>query len=182
MIKLKLLLSLLLFSTLTYAQNRFNGSFEKIDQQKNPIGWDLTYNHTNKFKIKLDSTIKMDGKYSVSITSAPGALTSAIRFPIEKSFQGETLTLIGSIKTENVTDGFAGVWLRVEDADGNDMAFETMENQKLIGTNDWKEYVIEVNCPLDQAKKIFAGAMLVGKGKIWIDNLRLYVDEVSVEN
>lgn len=181
MVKLKLLLALLLFSALTNAQERFNGTFEKLDQQGNPVGWDLTYNGKNKFEIKLDSAVKKQGKYAISISSVPGFPSGAIQFPINQSFQGGSLMLIGNIKTENVTDGFAGVWLRVEDANGNDLAFETMENQKLTGSTDWKEYMVSVKYNSDEAVKITAGAMLLGKGKIWVDSLRLYVDETQIE-
>lgn len=180
MIKVKLLLSLVLLATTTYAQERFNGNFESLDQQGIPRGWDFTNNHSNKFEILVDSTVKQQGKYAVSITSAPGK-SASIQFPINQSFQGNSVILAGSIKTENVADGFAGLWIRVEDADGNELAFETMKNQKLTGSHDWKDYMIEVQCQLDQAAKITVGAMLLGKGKIWVDNLHFLIDGNIIE-
>lgn len=180
-LKFKLILSLLLVASLTNAQSIFNGNFEKLDEKGNPTGWDLTYNNLNKYEVKLDSTVKKQGKYSISITSSPGASSAAIKFPINKTFVGKSITLVGNIKTENVTDGFAGVWLRVEDADGKELAFETMQNQKLDGTKDWKEYAVTANYNDDEGAKIIVGAMLVGKGKIWVDSLRIYIGDEPID-
>ncbi|WP_316801948.1 S41 family peptidase [Pedobacter nototheniae] len=180
-LKSNLLLAFLFISAWANAQSIFNGNFEKLDQKGNPAGWDLTYNNQNKYEVKLDSNTKQQGKYAISITSNPNASSAAIKFPIDKTFAGKSITLVGNIKTENVTDGFAGIWLRVAGADGEELAFETMQRQKIEGTNDWKEYMISANYNDDEAVKIIVGAMLVGKGKIWVDSLRVFIDDKPID-
>jgi len=180
-IKYTLLLLLLTASVITNAQV-FNGNFETLDHKGLPLGWDLNFQAENKYEIKLDSLVKKQGKYSVSIASGAQISTAAIVFPIQQSFDGENLILIGTIKTENVSGGFAGVWIRLEDANGKELVFETMESQGLKGTNDWKEYMIQVPYDGREAVKISAGALLVGKGKMWVDSMRLLVDYKSVND
>jgi C-terminal processing protease CtpA/Prc len=171
----------LLFGTTLKAQQRFNGSFEEIAKKGQPKGWDLTFNDRNTYEIKLDSLIKVKGKYSVSISS--GSLTNqsnAIDYTIERKPDGKSLALVGSLKTENVTDGFAGLWIRVDGIDG-ESKIELMESQALKGTHDWKEYLVTLPYSAVNAKSIHVGVHLSGKGKVWVDNLKLYVDEKPID-
>lgn len=180
--KICLFLVLLFYSPLIYGQHTFNGNLEDFDHDGKPDGWDFTYKNQNKYTVELDSVIKRQSKYAVSLFSGNStAQSGAILFPIHQSFKGQRLTLVGSIKTENVTGGFAGIWLRVDGADNEVLAFESMSGQGLKGTNDWKEYKVEVPYPEDDAVTINTGALLVGKGKIWVADLRLYMDDQPID-
>lgn len=172
----------LLFAYLTSrGQDKFNGNFEQIDKKGIPIGWDLTYNNHNTYSIKIDSAVKKGGRYAVSIASGQQPLLSnAITYKLQKTVSGKKLVLIGSIKTENVSDGFAGLWIRV-DGKAEELAIETMENQHLEGTNDWKEYMVWVPYDETNATQIQFGALLSGKGKMWVDDLRFCVDDTPID-
>src|ERR1700712_1642660 len=88
------------------AQVKFNGNLEELDSNHLPAGWDLTFGGQNHYEVKLDSIVKKQGKYSLSLTRGNGKGSyGAINFPINTRLHGKTLTLIGAIKTENVTDG-----------------------------------------------------------------------------
>jgi hypothetical protein len=179
--KFIILFIVLLGSSLLKAQVKFNGNFEQLDAKGNPVGWDLTFDHRNTFEVKLDSVIKKQGKFSVSISSEKSKdAASAINFPINHTFHGKTLILIGNIKTRDVTYGWAGLWLRVDGEDKKVLAFDNMQKSGVTGTNDWKEYMVQVPYNESEAITINAGALLVGKGKIWIDSLRLYLDEQPI--
>jgi C-terminal processing protease CtpA/Prc len=176
---------ILLFScTALKAQVKFNGNMEQSDSTGNPVGWDLTFDHSNTFDIKPDSLIKKQGKYSVSISSGNSkADYGAINFPIHSGFHGTTLFLSGFIKTENVTGGWAGLWLRVDGTDYQVLGFDNMQSRGITGTNDWKQYWVQIpyKNKSDEALTINAGALLVGKGKIWVDSLRLYLDGIPID-
>ncbi len=175
-----MILSLFVFS-MCQAQDKFNGSFEQLDKKGIPMGWDLTYNNHNTYSIKIDSVVKKQGRYSVSISSDDKPwLSNAIIYKLQKKVSGKKLVLIGSIKTENVTDGFAGLWIRV-DGKKQELAIEIMENQHLTGTNDWKEYMVWVPYDEANATQIQFGALLNGKGKMWVDDLKFYVDDTPID-
>uniref|UniRef100_F4C9U2 Peptidase S41 n=1 Tax=Sphingobacterium sp. (strain 21) TaxID=743722 RepID=F4C9U2_SPHS2 len=166
----------------TFAQ-KFNGNIEVLDSNKMPEGWDLTYKNQNTYKIRPDSIIKKQGRYSLSIESGNARGNSgAFVYFLPAAFKGNRLTFIGSIKTEEVREGFTGLWLRVRDADKKELAFETMEDQQLKGTNDWKEYYIEVPYDDFDGASIELGGLLVGKGKVWFDSLRLYLDDIPIDD
>lgn len=167
-----------------HSQNKFNGNIENLDAKGNPVGWDFTFDHRNTFDVNLDSVIKKQGKYSVSISSGNSKDEyGAINFPIHSGFHGSTLLLTGFIKTENVTGGWAGLWLRVDGTDYETLGFDNMKTKGITGTNDWKEYWIQIPYKNnnDDAIAINAGALLVGKGKMWVDSMRLYLDDVPID-
>jgi hypothetical protein len=177
-------LVLLVISSLTLkAQVKFNGNLEELDSLRRPVGWDLTFGGQNYYEVKLDSVTKKEGKYSLSLTRGQGKGSyGAISFPIKSRLHGKTLMLIAAIKTENVTDGWAGLWLRVDGEDQRSLAFENMEKEGIKGTNDWKEYMVQVPYDEGEATTINAGVLLAGNGKIWVDKVRLYLDEVPIDN
>jgi C-terminal processing protease CtpA/Prc len=163
------------------AQNKFNGNFEVLDSKGIPVGWDLTYKNQNKYLVELDSTVSKDGKFAVSITANADEKSGAILYPINKRFEGKTLTLVGTLKTENVSSGFAGIWIRTNGVNGKVLAYKNMEVQRLTGTTDWKEYMIEVPYDGREVLNINIGAMLAGKGKVWVDNVRLFLDDKPID-
>ncbi|ETZ20890.1 hypothetical protein, partial [Pedobacter sp. V48] len=139
-IKRSLFTILLLCSALTQAQNKFNGNFEVLDNTGNPEGWNLRIKTQSPYIVKLDSTIKLQGKYAISITDSAGADYGGINFKINKRFKGKQLMLVGNLKTKNVTGGFAGLWMRTDGINGKSVGYENSENPAFTGTNDWKEF------------------------------------------
>ncbi len=155
---------------------------EELDSNHLPVGWDLTFGGQNHYEVKLDSVVKFQGKYSLSLTRGNGKGSyGAINFPIKTRLHGKTLMLVGTIKTENVTDGWAGLWLRVDGEDQHILSFYNMEKEGIKGTNDWKEYMVQVPYDEGEAVTINAGVLLAGSGKIWLDSVRFYLDDVPID-
>src|SRR5258708_4869431 len=91
------------------AQAPLNGNFEAGDSASKPIGWDLTFDGQNTYDVKLDSLVRRQGKFSISISSGNSqAGFGAINFPIHQRYQGKTLMLVGNIKTEGIIGGGGG--------------------------------------------------------------------------
>jgi C-terminal processing protease CtpA/Prc len=175
--RLAILITLLSFSVTLKAQVKFNGNIEELDNKGNPVGWDLTYKHHNTYEVKVDSNIKFQGKYAISISSGNSKEgIGIISFPINQHLQGKILTLAGAIKTENITGSFATLWLRVNGENKRGLSYADNEKDAITGTTNWKEYMVQVPYNEGDAVSIEAGVMLAGKGKMWIDSLRLYLD------
>lgn len=154
---------------------------EDLDNKGMPRGWDLTFEGQNTYDVKLDSIQKKQGKYSLMLTPGKSKATyGAIDFPITQRLHGKSIILIGTIKTENVKSGWAGLWIRVDGEDKQILSFETMDGKGVKGTTGWKEYMLQVPYDEQEATKISAGALLVGDGKMWLDSVRLLVDEVPI--
>ena len=178
----KLIFSLLLsFLTITtFGQKKeipvnFNFGCETIVGGK-PIGWDHFGN--SAYLIAIDSTQVKSGKYSISIqSSGEKSDFKAWAFTIPNSYPGKKITLSGFVKTENITDGYAGLWMRIDPS----IAFDNMNSRGIKGTTEWQKYEITLNLKPETTKQIVIGGLLVGKGKMWLDDFQITIDGNNIE-
>jgi C-terminal processing protease CtpA/Prc len=168
------------FSIIAYCQNKdilskLNFDFE-IVENGNPVGWS-NFGNSN-YILSLDSTITKSGKYSVSIESKEGNPNfKAWAFTIPDNYAGKKITLTGYIKTENVIDGHAGLWMRIDPS----IAFDNMNKNGVKGTTDWTKYEITLEMNPEKTKQIVVGGLLVGKGKIWLDDFSVTIDGKDIK-
>nr|WP_321523262.1 S41 family peptidase [uncultured Macellibacteroides sp.] len=165
-------ITVILFSScLTDEKKRcYNLDFEQsIDGY--PTDW--TNNTYPGYEIRMDSIITYHGKFSVSIENKGGdPAYNTWGFTIPDIYEGKQITLAGYIKTENVTDGYAGLWMRIDPQIG----FDNMHQRGITGTTDWTRYEITLNMKPSKTKQTVVGGILVGKGKMWLDNLSITID------
>ncbi len=179
---IKFLLTILLLSSIqcSYAQFKFNGNFETVDVNSGkPVGWLLSFNPTQEkaYPVQLDSIIKQQGKFSISVEKISNdAEFGVIDFPVYKIFEGSEVTLKGYIKTKGVKSGYAGLWMRFDDAQGKSFAFDNMQDRGLKGDNDWK--LVSITLPYNGEKVIAMhfGGLLVGDGKAWFDQFEVFIN------
>src|SRR6266571_3480527 len=103
---------------------------------------------------------------------SPGAFSTLHR-AIAMDFAGTTVELRGFLRTEQVSL-LAGLWMR-EDGEAPTLAFDNMANRPVKGTTEWTEYSIKLPVHPD-ARQLFFGALLVGSGKLWVDDMQVLVD------
>ncbi|HYV91447.1 MAG TPA: S41 family peptidase [Chitinophagales bacterium] len=176
-----------LLSALSYAQSPFNLNFETLNDDKiTPAGWDLSSKRSGAKTciVQLDSTVIYEGKYSLSISSDPNSelkYFGECDYAIPAQYAGKKIELRGYLKTENVgSKGFAGLWMRIDQYDDL-LEFDNMEKRKITGTHDWQRYAITL--PLDdEATEIHVGGVLAGTGKIWVDDLQLFIGGKKIED
>ena len=168
--KLILSLATLIIFTSTFAQQKLlNFGFEELEENF-PKSW--TTFGSAEAKIYPDFKIKKEGKNAIVIQSEVEGDFKALALTLPNNYNGKEIILSGYIKTENVTDGFAGLWMRIDP----DVSFDNMQNIGLKGTNDWKNYEIKLKMNPSKTDAIILGALLGGKGKIWVDDLKITID------
>lgn len=162
----------------------YNIDAETIDlKTKMPKDWNISTDKQQMlaYQVKLDPSVKKAGQTSISIEKTGNqSQFSTISYFIPKTFQGSTIELRGYIKMEKIDSGFVGLFLRVDGKDGS-IAFDNMAKQELKGTADWKAYKITLPYDSKAAKGILLGAIMVGKGKVWFDDLQLFIDGKSID-
>jgi hypothetical protein len=167
------------------AQNKskYNLDVEELSGGK-PKGWAyaLSGNNSDGYLVQLDSVIKQHGKYALSLASG-GSKTpyGAINYKINNTFNGSKITLKGYVKTDSVKSGYAGLWMRI-DGKSETVAFDNMSSRGIKGNTGWTEYTIELSYNQERATSIYFGVLLVGDGKVWLDNLSLMIDGKPVED
>ena len=130
------------------------------------------------YEALVDKTVACSGKGCLRIESVDANRTFGVAtsfFPVDFA-RGKKLRFSGHIKTEDVKDGHAGLWWRVDKAPQLVAAFDNMADRGPRGTTDWQEYVIELDIP-EEGSNINFGVLLTGTGKAWFDDLRIVLDE-----
>ncbi|MDR3219469.1 MAG: peptidase S41 [Dysgonamonadaceae bacterium] len=169
--KIVLTLVSAIFSIVVYCQTtevsaKFNLGFERVENGK-PTGWQA--NGGQNYKFSLDSTIVKNGKYAAAIEFMDGAPQFGMwGFILRENYEGKVITLSGYVKTENV-EGYASLLMRIDP----EIAFDQI---KIAGTTEWKKYEISLRMNPKKTTNYALGAVLNGKGKIWVDDLKIFVD------
>ena len=149
----------------------YNLSFDKVEFNQ-PKFWHVLGNNT--YLNYLDSINVKHGKFSAVLEArgdSPKKMKSWV-FMLPSHLEGKEITLSGYIKTENITNGFAGLMIRIDPA----VAYNIMDKQAINGTKDWKEYKISLPLQPEKTKSIAIGGLLVGNGKAWFDDFKILVD------
>lgn len=173
----KLIFTLIALTSLSiYAQQPpFNLDFENT---KNGKALDWKNFGSSAYSISIDSTTSQHGKKSAVIAYNGNASDfTAWSYAIPANYQGKNIKLTGYIKTENVSEGYAGLWMRIDPG----VAFDNMNSRGIKGTTDWTQYEIILDLKPQSAQKIVVGGLLVGKGKMWIDNLKITIDGQTLD-
>ena len=160
----------------SFAQQKNENLDFETTENNSPALWKLMGN--NSAKVFSDFNEKQQGKASAVIESEGTEGFRAIMYTLPNNYAGRKITLSGYLKTENVTDGFAGLWMRIDP----EVAFNNMQNVGLKGTNDWKKYEVTLNMSPENTQQIVIGALLSGKGKIWVDNLKVSIDGKDIDH
>ena len=150
-----------------------NLDFEVIENGM-PKGWEI-YPQQTDYSVSLDSVNIYSGRYSIAIEY----LKDSVFVPYQligrillNNYGGEKITLSGYMKTENVIDGLAGLWLKITP----DNTKTDMQRQGINGTTDWRKYEITLDMNPKLSKSIQIGGFFTGKGKMWIDDLKVTID------
>jgi len=150
-----------------------NGGFEKCERFGDvPAGWIAL---GDGYNIDCYAAVVLDGNWSVSLNSSRfkhSEFAALVQCVDATNYKGNA-TLTGYLKTSDVKiGGWAGLWMRVDDAQGKALAFDNMRDRGVTGFNDWHRY--QVDLPVaDNAAQICFGPLLVGDGAMWADSIRL---------
>ena len=114
-----------------------------------PTNWN-SFGSSN-YVLAIDSNQAKSGRYCASIQFKAGDPEfKAWAFIIPKNYPGKKITLTGYIKTENVTEGYAGLWMRIEPS----IAFDDMKKNGIKGTTRWTKYQISLDMNPEKTEQI----------------------------
>jgi C-terminal processing protease CtpA/Prc len=153
----------------------FNLDFEDVENGM-PRNWSALGTQSD-YTVSSDSVTVKSGKYSMVIEfTGNAANVQGVQFVLPDNYNGEKITLSGYIKTENVSDGFAGLCIFIEPR----VSADYMRKNGVTGTTDWKKYEITLDMYPERTRQILVGGLLWGKGKMWLDDLKVEIDGKDV--
>lgn len=150
-------------------QNQLNLNFENIENNF-PKGWTIFGEGSGSITTNID--VVKEGKASVLLEIKNGSGFKALALTLPQIYIGKEITLSGYIKTENVSQDFAGLWMRIDP----EVAFDNMQSRGIKGTTDWTKYEVTLQMQPEITNQIVLGAILSGEGKMWVDDLKITID------
>jgi hypothetical protein len=143
-----------------------------------PRGWragDLE-GASKDYVVGVDSSCFHSGRAAAYIRAAnaepEGFGVLSQRFQAH-DFLGSRLRLSGHLRVSGVT-GWAGLWMRVDGRDGELQKFDNMEQRPVKGTSEWVRRDVVLDIPVN-VYAIAIGCLLVGPGRVWMDDLELSI-------
>ena len=145
-----------------------------LDFEAGGTGWSLR-------EAVVDTTSAHHGGKSLRLSRAGDGRGFAVAsqvVPIERA-RGRQVRLRGWVKTADMRDGYAGLWMRA-DQGRESVAFDNMHDRGLSGNRDWTAVEVAFDVPVE-ATALIVGALFSGKGTAWVDELTLDISAASTE-
>lgn len=139
-----------------------------------PPGWMLSGDAVTHYAIGIDprSVDGVTGAKFIRLKSGPGdSWASMMQMISAEQYRGKRLRFQARVKTEDVS-GWAGLWMRVDDASGKPVAFYNSQDKPIKGSTDWRMRSVVLDVPAD-AGAIAFGVIDSGKGQVWLDAMTL---------
>lgn len=147
-----------------------------------PKSWFKAGSEPKKYEMGIDKGAGRDGKNAATIQSKDKKINgfgTLMQDCLPDNYLGKRIRMNGFIKSKDVDDK-AGFWLRVDQSHSNDpLSFDNMLNRPIKGTTEWKKYEIVLDVPVN-AINIAYGALLVGTGQIWFDEITFEIVDNSI--
>lgn len=137
--------------------------------------WKKGGNAVSKYDMQLVESTDRGGKVAFiqskhKNTKGFGTLTQCFS---PDNYLGKKIRMSAYAKSNDIT-GWAGFWLRVDQAGKDNSPFDNMHDRPIVGTTDWKKYEIILSVPYD-ASNIAYGCLLSGDGQIWFDDFNFEI-------
>lgn len=136
---------------------------------KSADGW-IRDGNPEQYEIGIDEAVVHNESPSLAIRfnsgDEPTGFAAVCRNLDAGKYLDKRLRMTAFVKTEYV-DG-SGLWMRVDGPNEDQpLAFDNMLTRQIKNTTDWKRYEVVLDIPA-RATAIFYGALLTGKGQMWV--------------
>ena len=134
--------------------------------------WYLSGERAEDYEYGIDPKLKYDGKTCMYLSPRvpePRDFASVTQMIEATPYRNKRMRLVGALKAADI-EGWAGLWMRIDGVDTH--LLDNMEDRPIQGTTDWRTYEVVLDVP-EQSQAIAFGCLLVGKGQLWLSDVRL---------
>lgn len=161
---------------------KFNLGFEDSQPKTAfPKGW-INWSSAD-YEATIDSNVKYSGRFSLRIGSKKHRKNGSfggVGYAIPARYKGSVIELKGMMRFDSISNGNVGLLLRI-DGELGILQFDNMNKRNIHGSSDWKAFSVKLNYPKN-AKTIYVGAVISGNGKLWVDDLKVYIDGKNIQS
>jgi C-terminal processing protease CtpA/Prc len=176
---MRCLFVLLLFTCTAIAQSApANLGFEAGEAGALPEGWKAASPRGGAnpgYTAKLTRDQAKQGTYCAELASEAGAsgFGNLMQSFEATAYRGKRVRFRAAARTDGQTSGPGQLWLRV-DRQGGEVGFFDNMSDRPVRDQEWKYYEITGDIDPD-AERINIGVILIGTGKVWIDDASFQV-------
>ncbi len=145
-------------------------------------GWAIAGSDPKSYEMGIVKGAGLHGNNAASIKSIDKSINgfgTLMQSCTPGEYLGKRVRMSGFMKTIDVS-GWAGFWFRIDPY----LGFDNMKNGKkdisVQGTTEWKKYEIVLDVP-EKTTDMAYGALLVGTGQIFFENIKFEIVDNSVE-
>jgi hypothetical protein len=141
-----------------------------------PVGWKARGATPQDYDMIRDVETSHTGAASASLRSMgrmPRGFGTLLQAFQAGEYRGRRVRMSATVRALEVL-GSCGLWMRVDGAAEDNLAFDNMETRKITGTRDWATYTVVLDVPRDAAE-IYFGVLLSGRGRVWADDFTFEV-------
>lgn len=156
------------------AQEIVNGTFEQADPEGKPESWTL---QVRGLSVGLDNSTAVDGDRALRITDTGAAGSALIKqeFDLENTgFDGATLR--GRIRTRGIVQ--SATLVAILEGPKGPIFMDDMRDRSVRGDTEWQEHTIYIPAS-KEARSLTVGALVIGKGMAWFDDMELIQDQAG---
>lgn len=143
--------------------------------QTNITNWEVTGSRPEAYEVRCDglsATCKSVVFRSSQWAGEPYGMASLSHNMSAVPYRGQRVEFSGDVRPGGLK-GWAGLWIRVDGADGKPLAFDNMQDRPLRGTSAFSVQRVVVDVPMDASRIVF-GTMVHGPGALHIRELKFY--------
>jgi hypothetical protein len=134
--------------------------------------WYLSGDRAEDYEYGIDPKLNYHGKtclYLRSRVPQPRDFASVTQMIQASPYRNKRMRLSAALKAEGI-EGWAGLWMRIDGVDTH--ILDNMEDRPIQGTIEWRTHEVVLDVP-EQSQAIAFGCLLVGKGHLWLSDVRL---------
>ena len=144
-----------------------------VAQSVVPAGWSRVGSHQG-YEVRVDPGGGRGGSACVVLRGtdpAEGTFTGISQAVEASRWRGKRLRVSAWIRSQGMDD-WGGLFVRIDDAGGERVAFGNNRKFPVKGTTGWRRYQVVLDVP-ETAASISFGVHLNGNGLLWADDFAL---------
>ncbi len=157
---------------------QFNLDFEYVNYRDQPAQWNLPDSYYYGYAAARDRNCRKHGGSSLRLEQIDTTKYAWARFTQElpdSLVAGCEVELSGWLRTEGVSDGFADLYVVINEEENYNLYPLDTLNRGIRGTTEWRHLTLRRQVP-DSAASIRIGGILKGPGRAWFDDFEVRID------
>jgi hypothetical protein len=138
-------------------------------------GWHLGEEVPGAYEVGVEPIDGSNARAAYLKSAAdPGhGFATLMQMVLAERYLGRRLRFAATVRGESV-ETWAGLWMRIDGPNYEELGFDNMEGRPLSGTFDWAGHEVVLDVPAE-AHAVAFGVALVRLGSVWLRDVRLEV-------